>query len=142
MIKFKILAISKILSHSNMIKFKYCPIQILSNGDAFENFGYKSNIFPFKYDPFKYDQIKYDQIKYCQTGTLLKILAISQMQDALRASFHSSLLASNIRIQIWLHSNMIVQIWSHSNMIAFKYDCSNMIGSNIVQLGPFWKFWL
>ena len=36
--------------------------------------------------------------KYCQTGTLLKILAISQMQDALRASFHSSLLASMILI--------------------------------------------
>ena len=41
------------------------------------------------------------KFKYCQTGTLLKILAIIQMQDALRASFHSSLLASNIKNYVY-----------------------------------------
>ena len=46
-------------------------------------------IFGFKYGPFKYGPFK-----YCTTRTLLKILAIIQMQDALRARFRFSLLAS------------------------------------------------
>ena len=46
-------------------------------------------MFGFKYDVFKYDVFKYDRFKYCTIRTLLKILAIIQMQDALRARFRS-----------------------------------------------------
>ena len=50
-------------------------------------FGFKYDV--FKYDVFKYDVFKYDRFKYCTIRTLLKILAIIQMQDALRARFAS-----------------------------------------------------
>ena len=55
-------------------------------------FGFKYDVFKydvFKYDVFKYDVFKYDRFKYCTIRTLLKILAIIQMQDALRARFAS-----------------------------------------------------